>query len=413
MERLLSMLRATAEPTRLRLLALLRDSELTVSELTRILGQSQPRVSRHLKLLCEAGLLERHQEGSWVFHRLPAGTHEPRFVRALFDLVPVDDPQLLRDRARLTDIKRERDQHAEAFFRRNAACWDRIRTHRVDESEVERLLLAWLPAGGVRTMVDLGTGTGRMLELYGPYIESGIGVDRSHEMLAVARSKLERASLAHCQVRQGDIFHPPLGPVSADLVTIHHVLHFLDDPAAAIREAADLLMPGGRLLLVDYAAHDVEALRSELAHRRLGFEPEVLATWCERVGLVNTRVVALNADRPAQQVLGSSADIDGLTEPDRAARPAFDQVTQDAVPHDDVAPAVPADIVMPRVGQGGAAAAGHEAGRAAALTVLVLAADKPAAGTDQASATDHVPVETEILEPISRPSAGKQEQEVA
>jgi ArsR family transcriptional regulator len=282
MEALLAGLRAAAEPTRLRLLVLCAEGELTVGELTDILGQSQPRVSRHLKLLCDAGLLDRFREGSRVFYRLAeAGA----LARRLLELVPAADPVLALDRERLAQIKRQRADQAAQYFRANAAQWDRIRSLYVDEQEVEAALLKLFPAAGLRHLLDIGTGTGRMLELLGPRVERALGLDLSREMLAVARVNLERARLRNCSIRQGDMYQLPLPRASFDAVVIHQVLHYAEHPDQAVAEAARVLRPGGRLVIVDFAPHELEFLRSEHAHRRLGFTDAEVSQWCRAAGL--------------------------------------------------------------------------------------------------------------------------------
>jgi DNA-binding transcriptional ArsR family regulator len=210
MDFLLTALKAAAEPTRLRLLALCAHGELTVSELTQILGQSQPRVSRHLKLLCDAGLLDRFREGTWAFYRRAERGPCAELARTLIDAIPADDPTLALDLERLDAIKRSRAEAAAAYFRENAARWHEMRSLHVPERDVEAALTQLLPAEGIRDLLDLGTGTGRMLELFGPRVERALGVDLSREMLAVARANLERAGLRNCQVRQADMYQLPL-----------------------------------------------------------------------------------------------------------------------------------------------------------------------------------------------------------
>jgi ubiquinone/menaquinone biosynthesis C-methylase UbiE/DNA-binding transcriptional ArsR family regulator len=285
MEELLEGLRAAAEPTRLRLLLLCAEGELTVSELTEILGQSQPRVSRHLKLLCDAGLLDRFREGNWVFYRLAQQARGRELARRLIELVPREDATLALDRERLAAIKRQRAEQATAYFRANAAHWDRIRSLYVAEQEVEAALLKLLPAAGVSDLLDIGTGTGRMLEIVAPRVERALGIDLSREMLAVARVNLERANLRNCSIRQADMYQLPLPGASFDAVIIHQVLHYAERPDQVIAEAARVLRPGGRLVIVDFAPHDLEFLRTEHAHRRLGFADAEMIGWCRAAGL--------------------------------------------------------------------------------------------------------------------------------
>jgi ubiquinone/menaquinone biosynthesis C-methylase UbiE len=278
-------LKAAGEATRLRILALLVEAELTVTELTEILRQSQPRLSRHLRLLAEAGLVQRFREGSWAFFRLGERGGAADLAHALVGRLNPEDPTVLRDRERLTAVRAARAAAAQNYFRRHAAEWDRIRRLHVADAAVEDAIRAALADKPIRSLLDLGTGTGRMLELFGHDIERGLGLDLSLDMLALARARLDRAGLKYCSVRHGDIYDLALPRDSFDVVIIHQVLHFLDDSARAIAEAARVLRPGGRLLVVDFAPHDLEFLREDHAHRRLGFAPEAIAQWLEASGL--------------------------------------------------------------------------------------------------------------------------------
>ncbi len=291
MDDYLNKLRAAAEPTRLRLLTLCAQGELTVTELTQILGQSQPRVSRHLKLMVEAGLLDRFREGTWAFYRLAQG-EAAGLAHQLIAMMPEDDGTVALDQERLKAIKVARAQEAAAYFRKNAAQWDKIRRLYVEESEVEQVLLGLLPAS-LRDLVDIGTGTGKMLEALGPKFEQAVGIDLSRDMLGIARANLETAGLRHCQVRHGDMYMLPLASQSADLATIHQVLHYADDPGQVIAEAARVLRPGGRLIVVDFAPHDLEFLRTEHAHRRLGFTDAEVQGWFRAAGLTPQAPVRL------------------------------------------------------------------------------------------------------------------------
>jgi len=285
MDELLLALRAAAESTRLRLLVLCARGELTVSELAQILGQSQPRVSRHLKLLCDAGLLDRFREGSWVFYRLSSGTAASSLMRNLVTACGEADRTIALDLQRLAAIKRQRAEHAAAYFRENAARWHHIRSLYVDEREVEAALDQIIAAAQPQDLLDIGTGTGRMLEILGPHVGHALGIDQSREMLAVARVNLERAGLANGSVRLADMYQLPLADACFDAIVIHQVLHYAERPADAIAEAARVLRPEGVLIVVDFAPHTLEFLRDEQAHRRLGFADGEVADWCRAAGL--------------------------------------------------------------------------------------------------------------------------------
>jgi ubiquinone/menaquinone biosynthesis C-methylase UbiE len=285
MDELLAGLKAVAETTRIRILFVLSHGELNVTELTYILGQSQPRVSRHLKLMAEAGLISRHKEGNWVLFRLREEGRSGALARALVDMLPGKDQVLSADLSRLENIRRQRHETAAAYFDESASDWAKLRSLHVHEADVESAMLALLGDDKIENAVDLGTGTGRVLELLSGKASHLYGLDMSREMLAIARANLERGQLRHAQVRQANIYELPFAEGFADLVTIHQVLHFLDEPQRALMEARRILSPAGRLLIVDFAPHDLEDLRSEHAHRRLGLSSEQMAGWLTRAGL--------------------------------------------------------------------------------------------------------------------------------
>ena len=285
MDRLVSMLRAAGDPTRLRLLLLLRQAELTVSELIEIVGQSQPRVSRHLKLLGEAGLVERFKDGSWVFCRAADRGTGAELGAAIAHLA---DPELQEtDKARLAHVREARAGAAAAFFKANAAQWERIRALHAPEKDVEAAIARHLTAHPIENFLDAGTGTGRMLELLAPYARRAVGVDVSPDMLAIARDRLLREDIKNAQVRLADTYRLPFagGADGFDAVLFHQVLHYLDDPGAAVAEAARVMRVGGRLLIADFASHDLEFLRTDFAHRRLGFSDREVQGWLTAAGL--------------------------------------------------------------------------------------------------------------------------------
>lgn len=285
LNQLVNVLRAAGELTRLRLLALLSQGDLTVSDLIDILGQSQPRVSRHLKLLTEAGLLERYQEGAWAYFRLAEGGVALDLIQQMIASMDQLDGYLVRDRDRLEIVRKKRATIAAEYFSRSASDWDKIRSLHIDEELVEASMMEMVGPERVNALLDLGTGTGRILELFSSQYDRAVGVDASRDMLAIARSRLDDAQLSRVQTRQGDLYILPTKDANFDLVTIHQVLHYLDDPAGAIRQAAKALVPGGRLLIVDFAPHELEFLREQHAHLRLGFANEQMNEWLKDADL--------------------------------------------------------------------------------------------------------------------------------
>jgi ubiquinone/menaquinone biosynthesis C-methylase UbiE/DNA-binding transcriptional ArsR family regulator len=290
---LVEMLRAAGEPTRLRVLALLAREELAVMELVQILGHSQPRVSRHLKLLAQAKLVERFPDGAWVFYRLGASEPQRRFLYNVLETLAPGALDHQRDLEKLEAVRQARHGEAQAYFARNAARWDEIRSLYVAEDAVEAAILRAAGDGPYRRLIDLGTGAGRMLTLLGPRSAHAIGLDLSQQMLNIARAHTAEAGLEGVELRHGDIHATGLPTGTADRVVIHRVLHYLGDPAGAVGEAARLLSPGGRLMIVDFAPHGLEYLREVHQHRRLGFSDEEMARWTAQAGLHAHTAVAL------------------------------------------------------------------------------------------------------------------------
>jgi ArsR family transcriptional regulator len=301
---LVDILKASAEPTRMRILVLLSSGDLTVTDLTEILGQSQPRISRHLKLLSEAALIERYQEGAWAWFRLRRDGEAAALIRRIIDGASVVDPVMTRDQSRLTQVRLARAEKAQIYFSQNAGSWDELRKLHVSEEKVEAALRQMVGERPVNDFLDLGTGTGRLLQLFEGIYRHGTGVDASREMLSVARANLERSGISKATIRLGDILNLPLEGGQYDLVSVHQVLHYLENPEIAVDEAARMLRPGGRLLIVDFAPHGLEALRGEHHHARLGFSHAQMKAWLDKAGLEIVEVIDLNpeSDRKALTV---------------------------------------------------------------------------------------------------------------
>jgi ubiquinone/menaquinone biosynthesis C-methylase UbiE len=301
-EQTLDALRAVGEETRLRIVAVLRRGELTVTDLTEILGQSQPRVSRHLKLLVDAGLVVKHREGTWAFFRLADSAAHRSLVHSVLAAIDATDPMLGADVQRLDVVRARRAAAASEYFEQIAPIWDEERSLHAAADTVESAILDMLGDEPIHHLLDVGTGTGRMLQLLADRADRAIGLDSSHSMLSVARANLERSNALNWELRQGDVHSPPLDASSFDLVVLHQVLHYLDDPARALTEAAKLVAPGGRLLVVDFAPHSHDFLRAA-AHRRLGFGHEQLCDWFDQAGF----------DCPTISNVGPPDGNDGLT----------------------------------------------------------------------------------------------------
>ncbi|HTN61936.1 MAG TPA: metalloregulator ArsR/SmtB family transcription factor [Devosia sp.] len=282
---LVGVLKAAGEGTRLRLLALLADGDHSVKDLTEILRQSQPRVSRHLKLLADAGLVQRNAEGAWAYYGLAGNGEGAELAQWLITRLDDSDPERKRDCERQHAVRAAQQEQAAQYFAKVAGSWDLLKTLHVPESAVEAAVVEALEGRVVDLLVDLGTGTGRMLEVLAGSYRRGVGIDASREMLAVARARLANAGIAQAQVRLGDIGDLDAGIGPADVVVIHQVLHYFDDPGRMLAQARGLLKPGGQIVIVDFAPHNLEFLRVEHAHRRLGLSRSQMDIWAAAAGL--------------------------------------------------------------------------------------------------------------------------------
>lgn len=326
MDHLLDILRAAGEPTRLRILLLLQEGELTVTELVQILGQSQPRVSRHLKLLASSGLVDWVREGSWVFYRLSRGDAGAQLVQWVSSHLAKSDEPDRRDALNLEDVRARRQADADAYFHANAAQWDQIRALQGSDQAVEDAFLSALQARTGLRLLDIGTGTGRMLEVFADAIESGVGIDVNAAMLKVARARLLKSNLSHCHVQLGDMYALDARAQSQDVVVLHQVLHFADAPDRVLKEAARVLASDGQLLIADYAPHNHEVLRDKHAHRRLGFSKQDITRWANKAGLKIAHVT---------RVTGPELEID-IWDATKPAQPAFAPARQKEKIHADL-----------------------------------------------------------------------------
>jgi len=296
LDRLVQVLKSIADESRIRLLILCAQGEFTVSELVQVLGQSQPRVSRHLRILCDAGILKRTRQGSWVFYRSVKGGPESEFVPLLKSFITESEPVLKLDRKRLEHLKKERSRVAAQFFQKTASEWDNIRTHYVEDIQVESALQQCVSDVKPNSLLDIGTGTGRILKVLGPYVQDAEGIDFSHEMLNLARINLDHPSLEHCRVRHGDMYRLPYQEHSFNFITIHHVLHFANQPLEVLKEAGRVLKNKGQIAIVDFYSHEREEFRTKYHHHRLGFSDDEIKNWLDQIGLSMQPPIRIDGD---------------------------------------------------------------------------------------------------------------------
>jgi ubiquinone/menaquinone biosynthesis C-methylase UbiE/DNA-binding transcriptional ArsR family regulator len=297
--------RALADPTRLRIMRLLADMELAVGELAQVLGQSQPRVSRHVKILCDASLAERRREGAWVFLGMAIGAGRSGgrgggalgdAVAALLDAAEAEDAgfaaRCAEDRRHLAAIRSARQAQAEAYFARHAEEWDTLRSLHSPDGAVETALGAAL-AGPLGALLDVGTGTGRMVELFAPRADQATAFDKSPDMLRLARARVQNLPAGKVSLQQGDFTALPFGDAAFDTLLFHQVLHYAQEPEAVLAEAARVTRPSGRIAVVDFAAHGHEELRERHAHARLGFSDEQMLALLSGAGYAPAPPIAI------------------------------------------------------------------------------------------------------------------------
>jgi len=296
-EKLLQGLRAAAEPTRLRIIALCGHAELSVTELVMILGQTQPRVSRHLKLLVEGGLLQRNKEGNRAYYRLSTEAEGADLARMLNDLIPGEDEVHALDLSRLSSVKADRVRYAESFLDPYSQEIIELRGMWPPDEVIDKCILALLKDRSIQNLLDLGTGAGRILRTIAPFVVKGTGIDNSLEMLSIARARLDQDGIKNCQVRAGDMYRLPFKKNSFDLITINSLLRYADEPKKVIAEAARVLEKKGALLIVDLAAHDLSALRDEYGHSWLGFSEAEMVEMLSEENLTVDRVKHIDGQK--------------------------------------------------------------------------------------------------------------------
>ena len=302
-DELVGALRAVAEPTRLRLVALLGREELTVTEICRVIGQSQPRTAATCDCWWTRASSSGHLKAPLSTTAWPKVALRPSSRHRVAALTPPNDVTISADLAALSRVRQARIEAATAYRSAHADELEGLRELYVGEAAVERALLDMLVGEGpIGRLLDIGTGTGRILELLAPHTEHSVGLDVDHEMLQVARAALGEAQLSRAAVRHGDLHRPPFEAGSFDVAVMHHVLHLLDAPGAAIADAARLLRPGGRLLVADFATHDLEHLRSLHGHRCLGIEDKEMLSWAVQAGLEVESERSLPPTSPDEQL---------------------------------------------------------------------------------------------------------------
>jgi ArsR family transcriptional regulator len=298
---MLDTLKALADPCRLRLTAVLLSGEFTVQELTRIMKMGQSRISRHLKILSDAGVLVVKRQGTWSYYRADDGNRFFAGIRPVFERDAELLPMRARDLAAVSAVLEERRLRSQEFFDRHARQWDDLSRTLLPVPEYSHLLLQQVPEGV--TILEIGIGTGGLLTELALRSAHVIGVDHSPAMLDEARRRLVNGDVSGIELRLGEMSHLPLSDASVGCVVANMVLHHAADPAAVLNEIRRVLSPGGMLLLADLARHEREAAREQLADQWLGFEEAELGLWLKTAGFVSEQSERVEAETGQESIL--------------------------------------------------------------------------------------------------------------
>jgi ArsR family transcriptional regulator len=298
---MLDTFKALADPCRLRLVAILLNGEFTVQELTRIMDMGQSRISRHLKILSEAGVLSVKRQGTWSYYRAGEANSFFAGIRPAFQREIEALPQRSQDLAAVAEVLDERRRRSQEFFDRHARQWDDLARTLLPVPEYRQNLLELVPSDV--TVLEIGIGTGGLLAELAVKAAKVIGVDHSPAMLEEARRRLVDRGVSGVELRLGEMSHLPLPDASVGCVVANMVLHHAADPAAVLTETRRVLAAGGVLLLADLARHERETAREQLADQWLGFEEEELTDWLKGAGFINITIDRIAATTGQETVL--------------------------------------------------------------------------------------------------------------
>ncbi|HBA88778.1 MAG TPA: ArsR family transcriptional regulator [Geobacter sp.] len=298
---MLDLLKALADPCRLRLVAVLLRAEFTVQELTQILAMGQSRISRHLKILTEAGVLSVKRQGTWSYYRVGDGNDFFRAIRPAVERELERLPERRDDLAAVALALEARRKRSLEFFDQHARSWDVLSRTLLPVPEYQERLLALVPS--VDTLLEIGVGTGALLPDLARRAHKVIGVDHSPAMLEEARRRVADDGNGAAELRLGEMTHLPLADGGAGCVVANMVLHHAADPQAVLAEIARVLKPQGTLVLADLARHEREWAREQLADQWLGFEVEELQGWLKGAGLDGIQVDRVAAGNGQEDVL--------------------------------------------------------------------------------------------------------------